>query len=256
MPGEVKTRLIPLLGAQAAADLYRQLLEHAVATACRSTFSTIELWCTPNPDHPVFEKLRKTYSVSLYPQLGTDLGVRMHTALWEALSRSFFAAVIGTDSPSLTIDDVNEAYRALRSGYDAVLGPAEDGGYVLIGVHQVCESLFAGIIWGGDAVARETRARLQALNWRWHELPPRWDVDLPKDVERLYSSLGNLSPWRAPFWTICRNISPIRPIHRADSIVSTGSFPALFEIRQDRHWRRQGPSPVKGQRPARSLPAE
>ena len=186
VPGEVKTRLIPLLGAQAAADLYRQLLEHAVATACRSTFSTIELWCTPNPDHPVFEKLRKTYSVSLHPQLGTDLGVRMHTALREALSRSFFAAVIGTDSPSLTIDDVNEAYRALSSGYDAVLGPAEDGGYVLIGVRQVCESLFAGIIWGGDAVARETRARLQALNWRWHELPPRWDVDLPEDVERLY----------------------------------------------------------------------
>jgi uncharacterized protein len=110
----------------------------------------------------------------------------MHTALREALSRSFFAAVIGTDSPSLTIDDINEAYRALSSGYDAVLGPAEDGGYVLIGVRQVCELLFAGIIWGGDAVARETRARLQALNWRWHELPPRWDVDLPEDVERLY----------------------------------------------------------------------
>jgi glycosyltransferase A (GT-A) superfamily protein (DUF2064 family) len=139
VPGEVKTRLIPLLGAQAAADLYRQLLEHAVATAA------------------VQSSARSSF---VHPQLGSSRFRETVGNLWR--------------------------FTPPTAGYDAVLGPAEDGSYVLIGVRQVCELLFAGIIWGVDAIARETRARLQALNWRWHELPPRWDMDLPEDVERLY----------------------------------------------------------------------
>ncbi|RLA31853.1 MAG: glycosyltransferase, partial [Gammaproteobacteria bacterium] len=66
-----------------------------------------------------------------------------------------------------------------------VLGPAEDGGYVLIGVRRLSPVLFEGVDWGSDRVLRQTRARLTALGWRWHELRMLWDVDRPEDLMRL-----------------------------------------------------------------------
>lgn len=70
-------------------------------------------------------------------------------------------------------------------GYQAVLSPAEDGGYVLIGLTQFHPMLFEGISWGTASVLPETRDRLRKLKWRWKELPERWDIDRPEDVERL-----------------------------------------------------------------------
>jgi len=80
---------------------------------------------------------------------------------------------------------LREAAAVLQAGHDAVLGPAEDGGYVLIGLARTSPRVFDGIAWGSPHVMRDTRARLGALGWRWHELAELWDIDRPADLARL-----------------------------------------------------------------------
>jgi len=112
----------------------------------------------------------------------------MYRAFKRALQRHRYAVLIGTDCPALRPADLRAAGRALRAGADAVLAPAEDGGYPLIGLRRVSRRLFDGIPWGGPLVLAQTRRRLEALRWRWQELRTLWDVDRPEDVARLRRS--------------------------------------------------------------------
>ena len=96
------------------------------------------------------------------------------------------AIVIGSDCPALTARAIC-ARRPQRSppATTRCSRPAEDGGYVLIGLTHASDSLFDGIGWGGPTVMAETRERLAALGWRWHEMATLWDVDRPQDLTRL-----------------------------------------------------------------------
>lgn len=96
--------------------------------------------------------------------------------------------LIGSDCAVLRPADLRAAAGALRRGADAVLAPAEDGGYALIGLRRVSRRLFQGIAWGGPGVLAQTRRRLARLRWRWKELRTVWDVDRPEDVARLRRS--------------------------------------------------------------------
>ena len=96
--------------------------------------------------------------------------------------------MIGTDCPALTAGELRAAAKALQAGNDAVFVPAEDGGYVLIGLRHPIASLFYGIPWGTDQVMDHTRARLRSAGLRWQELAPLWDVDRPEDLDRLRAS--------------------------------------------------------------------
>ncbi len=95
--------------------------------------------------------------------------------------------LVGTDCPPLAAQDVRNALRLLQS-CDAVLAPAEDGGYPLIGLSRSSPRVFEGIAWSTPSVMRQTRAALAALGWRWRELRALWDVDRPEDLERLRAS--------------------------------------------------------------------
>ncbi len=184
-PGQVKTRLIPSLGAQGAAVLYERLILHCVATACESGVGSVSLWCTPSTEHRLFRFCAERFKIGLRTQAEGDLGRRMADALSFSLKAVTHALLIGTDCPSITSYDLREAATALREDREAVIGPTEDGGYGLIGLKRVVIDLFEGISWGGENVLEETRNRLLALRWRWHELPVRWDVDRPEDLEHL-----------------------------------------------------------------------
>lgn len=173
--GEAKTRLISALGAEGAAALHRALVRRTVATALVAEVGPVEVCCSPDAAHPFFGAL----GVTLTQQGEGDLGARMH----RALERQAPALLIGSDCPALTPSHLREAAAALAT-HDAVLAPAEDGGYVLVGVRRSAEVLFAGMPWGSDAVVGATRARLATLRWRWHELAPLWDLDRPADLER------------------------------------------------------------------------
>lgn len=109
----------------------------------------------------------------------------MYRAFARCLRRHEHVVLIGSDCPGLKPADLRAAVRALRSGADAVLAPAEDGGYALIGLRRVSRRLFRGVEWGGPEVLSQTRRRLARLRWRCKELRTVWDVDRPEDVERL-----------------------------------------------------------------------
>lgn len=182
--GEVKTRLIPRLGAHGAAHLQQALTAHAIRTAVAAELGPIELWCTPDPAHPSFTPYACS-GATLYCQGSGDLGERMRTALTHALDAGDFAILIGSDCPGLTVKDLQGAANALEAGVDAAFVPAEDGGYVLIAVQKCSHRLFDRIAWGSDTVMEQTRDRLRELAWTWKELPARWDIDRPEDYERL-----------------------------------------------------------------------
>jgi uncharacterized protein len=184
-PGQTKTRLIPRLGADAAARLHSRLVRHTVETALVSDAGAVELWCAPSQSHPFFQKLATERSLRLRTQGDGDLGERMADAFRVMLGDASGAILVGTDCPARTAQDLTEARQALARGCDAVLGPVEDGGYHLIALRRYEPRLFAGVSWGTNRVLAQTRLRLSALGWRWHELTQRWDVDRPGDLERL-----------------------------------------------------------------------
>ena len=185
-PGRVKTRLVPALGERAAAALHRQLAERTLGTARAARLGPVELWCAPGTNDAFFAACAEQHGVGLRDQGEGDLGMRMARALESALAEGSPGLLIGSDCPALTPEYLREAAAALVNGSDAVIGPAEDGGYVLIGLaRSPAAPLFKDIAWGSATVMQETRAHLARLNWRWRELATLWDVDRPEDLLRL-----------------------------------------------------------------------
>lgn len=185
IPGRVKTRLIPALGAEGAASLYRDLLKLALSAAAAVPDVRRELWCDGAPPRGgVCAGLALEAGMVLRRQGDGDLGARMSLALTEALKRTHGAVLIGSDCPGYHADYLSAALAALTD-HDAVLGPAADGGYVLIGLRRPAPSLFTGIPWGTDAVLEQTRAALTCLGWTWAELPTLSDLDRPEDLAQL-----------------------------------------------------------------------
>lgn len=186
LPGAAKTRLVPALGAEGAARLQARLTERMVATATGAAIGPVTLSCSPDTRHPLFQGCAERFGVALAEQRGEDLGSRMADAFRRHLPEGP-AILTGTDCPALTPADLRLAWDALQF-HDAVLTPAEDGGYVLIGLKRLHPALFEGVDWGSDRVLAQTRQRLVDLAWRWDEMPGRWDVDRPADLERLRRS--------------------------------------------------------------------
>lgn len=184
VPGEAKTRLIPLLGPEGAAKLHGDLVRHAIAVAVEADVGPVELWCSPDCDHPFFTECALELGPALRIQRGIDLGDRMACAFARALGENAPLVVIGSDCPALTPEVLRAAARALES-HDAVIAPAEDGGYVLVGLSGADPGLFGGITWGGPTVMAETRARLARAGTNWKELETLWDIDRPEDYARL-----------------------------------------------------------------------
>jgi uncharacterized protein len=195
--GEVKTRLIPLLGAEGAAALHRQLVRRTLVDATDAGLGPVELHAAPGVDDAFLQDSARRFGVALLPQRGENLGVRLNHAFDQGLARHGRVMIIGTDCPVLTAQHLREAQAALAGGNDAVLIPAEDGGYALIGLTRCDDSLFRNIAWGGDTVLAATRERLRALHWRWRELETLWDIDRPDDYRRwsaLVMNHDNASP--------------------------------------------------------------
>ena len=182
VPGLAKTRLAPRIGEDGAAALQQRLTARAVATACGADIGPVTLWATPDTSHASFHALAAQHAITLAQQPGGDLGARMLAAIQAAIGP---ALVIGSDCPALTPQHLRSAATHLRNGIDAVLIPADDGGYVLIGMRRPVPALFAGMTWSTDSVATETRRRLARLALSWREPARLWDVDRPEDVARL-----------------------------------------------------------------------
>ena len=179
MAGRVKTRLIPALGAARAASLHARLVRTALRTAHAAGCGPVELHASER--HSFFSGCAATVLL----QRGADLGERMHHAVARSLRRHPGVILVGSDAPALRPRDLRHAARLLHAGYDAVLSPADDGGYALIALSRVRPSLFREIAWGTSAVWAQTVARLEAAGYRWRALRKVWDVDRPEDLRRL-----------------------------------------------------------------------
>jgi uncharacterized protein len=186
VPGNVKTRMIPALGAEGAAMLHMALVERAITTAKRASKS-IELCCTPDSEHAFFEDMQEEFDLALTSQVEGDLGARMHAALTRALDprdEHTHVVLIGADAASLSPNDLKAADAALKT-HDIAIAPAEDGGYVLIAAKRVAPTMFRDIDWGQEHVfAQQTRA-LSDANLSLATLGMQWDVDRPQDLDRL-----------------------------------------------------------------------
>lgn len=189
-PGRVKTRLLPLLGAAGAAALHAQLVERTIAAAQAADIGAVELWCAPDTGHPFFDACGERYEVALMRQSAGDIGARMLDACRRTLAKAGRVILAGSDCPVFTASHFGAADQALRSGHDAVFYPAQDGGYVMIGLARCDPALFAGIAWSTASVMQATRARLAQLGWRWRELETLWDLDRPEDYQRLGPDLN------------------------------------------------------------------
>jgi len=186
VPGFVKTRLIPAIGAHAAAVLQERLTEHAVQTAVAAGIGQVTLWCAPDVSHASFRDLAARFPIGLMRQPEGDLGARMLAALQNG------GLLIGSDCAAFTAAHLRAAAGALNEA-DVVLTPAEDGGYVLIGMRVTHPELFAGLDWGAPTVLAETRNRIAALDLRTVELAMLWDVDTEEDLARLEREYGELA---------------------------------------------------------------
>jgi hypothetical protein len=187
IPGFAKTRLVPLLGPEGAAELHAVLLARTLRTASASGFETVALWCAPARDAPFFAGLRAGGALELHDQPEGDLGTRMRAAFEHHLAAGP-VVTIGSDCPELAPEHLARARAALACGADAVFLPATDGGYAAIGLARVDRAVFDGIPWGEAGVMEATRERLRRLGWTARELEPVRDVDLPPDVEWLLAS--------------------------------------------------------------------
>ncbi|AQU83542.1 MULTISPECIES: TIGR04282 family arsenosugar biosynthesis glycosyltransferase [unclassified Halomonas] len=186
LPGQAKTRLIPCLGPEGAAQAHASMVRHCVATACDALGAEhVTLWTSLDHQHPLFRELQTHYGITLAAQQQGDVGMRVRHALKSALGP---AMVMGTDCPSITVAMLKQCSIALKS-VPVVILPAEDGGYGLIGTHDDYPSLFENIPWGTDQVLNVTRQRLAAQALESVFPDTMWDIDRPEDWLRWQHSL-------------------------------------------------------------------
>ncbi len=184
VPGYAKTRLARELGDEGAARLASRTLAHTLDCALAADVGPVELCCAPDTSHAQFQRAAARPGVRLSSQGDGDLGERMERALHRALELHAAAVLIGTDAPALDAAALRRAADALRA-HDAVLVPASDGGYALIGLSRRIFGLFCGVAWSTGKVMSQTRERIEALGLSHVELATVHDIDEPEDLVHL-----------------------------------------------------------------------
>lgn len=186
---QVKTRLIPQLSPQQAAALHVELSKRVLSLVSVSNLCPIQLWCSPDIEHPFFQECTEQYPLSLHTQQGNDLGERMHHAIDTALHEKSKVLLIGCDSPSITAEDLDLALQSLQTPKDITLAPAEDGGYVMIGMREPQPELFLDMEWGNSHVLKATYQRVANAGLIRKETKQQWDIDTFADLKR-YRQVG------------------------------------------------------------------
>lgn len=190
--GEVKTRLQPEYSQEQSLTLHKKLLFNTLSLTETLNDLDIELCCTPNRNTLFFLDCENRFPVTLSDQQGDDLGERMAFSLSVALQIYGKVIIIGTDCPAINRFYIEQAIQALDE-HDAVIGPAADGGYVLLGLRKFSLELFTNISWGGDKVFAQTQNVLNDLAWSYKELGIMHDIDRAEDVLRYTDLLNKMS---------------------------------------------------------------
>ena len=189
-PGEVKTRLCPPLTHLEAAELYRRFIIDTFGNI--SPLGGVDIYAAYSPDGalPEISPYLPT-GAGAFAQKGDGLGRRLYNAFSELFSRGCKRAVIiGSDSPDIPVDYIEDGFRHLDDGARLVLGPAMDGGYYLIGLDSLTEVPFTGIPWSTDEVLKRTIDNAGRAQMKYRLLPRWHDIDTPEDLQLLKDNPG------------------------------------------------------------------
>ncbi|WP_444930090.1 TIGR04282 family arsenosugar biosynthesis glycosyltransferase [Microbulbifer sp. SSSA002] len=181
LPGYAKTRLAPVLGEAGAASLAERLLRHTLSQALKADLGPVELHVAPDSGHPFWQALKLSRGVALYSQCAGNLGQRLWQAVKSAPVEGPGVLLLGTDCPELNVERLRAAAEALVDT-DAVMYPAKDGGYTLLGLKRVDSRLFEDICWSTEVVAQQTLDRLQECAMQCRRLQVLTDIDDPEDL--------------------------------------------------------------------------
>jgi len=189
-PGFAKTRLIPALGADGAAQLARDMLAHTVQAALAADIGPVELCATPAIHEPAWQDVSLPADVRVSTQCSGDLGIRLAEAAQRALGRGEAVLLLGTDCVEMDAELLRAAAQELQQ-HDAVIHGTSDGGYALLGLKRFSPFLFDDIPWSTDEVASATLDRLGQLGWSVYVGQMLHDVDEPQDLPYLNSRRGD-----------------------------------------------------------------
>ena len=181
-PGFAKTRLIPALGAEGAAELAQQMLSNTLFEALAADIGTVELCITPKIDDIAWQGIELPVGIEITGQGEGNLGERMARASERAIKNAELVLLIGTDCVEISATLLREAAQSLHE-HDAVIHCTIDGGYALLGLKRYSEVLFSDMPWSTDAVASTTLARIRQLGWSLHVGQLLHDVDTPQDLK-------------------------------------------------------------------------
>lgn len=180
VPGRVKTRLAAAIGDRAAARLAQAFLDDTIALVRSLGLPFALAWSGRAAAAPA--------GVAVWPQGDGDLGERLERILARALTSSPWAIALGADSPGLPATHVRAAIEALQT-HEAVIGPARDGGYYLLGLTRVRRDLLAGVAWSTPRARADTALRLIERGYRTATLRSWFDVDELHDLDRVRALL-------------------------------------------------------------------
>lgn len=176
--GNVKTRLAQTIGDSKALEIYKKLLAHTAAITSNATYDKFVFYADSIQDSDSWDN--KFYEKRL--QRGNDLGDRMRYAFQELLSCGYgYVLIIGTDCYELTAEIIESGFRQLQDA-DAVIGPCQDGGYYLLGMKRLHESLFKNKSWSTASVCMDTVRDLQLAGLSYFLLPTLNDIDVEADL--------------------------------------------------------------------------
>ncbi|GAX60316.1 hypothetical protein SCALIN_C10_0076 [Candidatus Scalindua japonica] len=191
IPGKVKTRLTPILSPPAAAELYKAFIADIVSNTHKLKCNQVTIAFTPPNAEATLQGICGK-SVNYLQQEGHNLGERMKNAFKHSFDKgSKRTVIIGTDSPTLPLTYIRDAFEALKK-VPVTIGPTFDGGYYLIGLSEQNDSIFEGVDWSTSTVFSQTLSRIQEISKPLYVLPPWYDVDTPDNLEFLRSHIMSM----------------------------------------------------------------
>jgi len=196
-PGQTKTRLSPPLTAHQAAELYESFLCDTLELIRQVPHIQPVIAYLPEGEETYFKRLAPDFDLLL--QMGTNLGSRLDNALKHYLGLGYKSVVImDSDSPTLPVEFLIEAFNALQGGTDVVIGPCDDGGYYLIGVKRPLPRLLREVPMSTPNVTNDTLQLAAMEGLEVHQLPRWYDVDNADALSRLSAELKAKNNGAAP----------------------------------------------------------
>jgi len=185
-PGKVKTRLLAAVSADVAAALHAACIEDTLRLARKMRVCDVFVFAAGGTSYflRLVKKQGSGARMQVLPQRGTDLGARMENALRKCFAMGYRkVVVIGTDTPWMGVERVRRAFAVLKEK-DVVIGPAEDGGYYLLGMRKMVAEIFRGIPWSTERVLELTVRAVADAKLSKKLLRRDFDLDRPEDLRR------------------------------------------------------------------------